>query len=857
MLFLKPEIYPVYMRRVIRVCFCTLVAAGISAPLTGQSAGRMSRNLLPAPGNAGIRQNLLGVRSERVLITAQEHPLFESSWTGHPDEVVAKTRYGNVSSRDLYLWMILRESPNKAYMFELLKKTKIPKDREALAKALRVEVDEYVFTNFIIPRLMPGAPPDSVYDFKHHVYTLPVWQTVFLQNIVGPAVTITEADRVKYLQEHTPQVVKPERLRARYIFMTSPETSPSEEQDRVEVAMDELRTSILAGATNFADAARAQSQAPSASNGGEIPPFQHGELFFLFENAAANLEPGGISPVFRGPRGFYMVQLIEVLEPQEPSLADPEQAKLVEEGLSRQVLRSAYDIMMRDMLLERRRIVEKTFAWDSLEDCEILGEVCNFQVSKGEFRSAWPDVEGNDLRLRKTVIDKQLRTILEREAMAQDVNDLGHGKDPLLERARWIAGNIIRRDAWIDQLRLDLPISEQLVRNFWDENPDLFTPLALKRVTKLTMTASNAAPLPAQTRIELDQVLARAAGIPEPVVVAQRVELDEERSSLVYDPIERTEEAYQMLTTPPTEPNFYTNDFSTGSLQSLIETAPVEVPSLQGEPAPGLEVIPGPSAITPGSLESLVDTPTTTPILDLPTTAPRGGAAPTPAAGGMGPGGILPVPEPVTPADPQDTLLPQTSETPAAASIVSEDEVTEPVGPPIVSRVRTPVVLPAAKPVGGAVPVSIAAPVISPGLVIEPTPNSTRQLKPPPTSSTPYNPDWFYVRRDGTKVQDIVGQYASTDWLLSLTELGFVYVPDLADAPRKLEEVPVGAFSRPVIVGQTAVSWFIEEARTSEKQSFDEIKTHVYDVYRNVQVDESVSRAYNSELEKANINYQF
>lgn len=846
-------------RRAIAICAVVLFAlSDTSLPLSAQSVGRMSKALLPAPGNVGIQTNLLA-RTDRALLTAQQHPLFDSSWMGRTDEVVAQTRYGNVTSRDLYLWMILRESPNRAYMFELFKRAKLPKEREELAEALRVEVDEFVFTNYVIPRLMPGAPTDAVYDFKHHVYTLPAWQTVFLQNVVATGATFTEADRVKYLQDNTPDVVKPERLRTRYIFKSSPETSDPVDQGRIEVAMDTLRTSILAGKTTFEAAARAQSDAPSASKGGEIPPFQHGELFFLFENAASILEPGGISPVFRGPRGLYMVQLIEVLEPEEPSLTDPDQAKLVDEGLSRRVLKAAYEIYMRDMLLERRRIVEKTFAWDSLEDCEIVGEVCSYQVSKGQFRSAWPDVEGNDLRLRTDVIASQLRTILEREAMAQEVNDLGYGKDPLLERARWMAGNIIRRDAWIDQLRLALPISEQLVRSFWQDNPDLFTPLALKRVIKLTMVPSNTAPLPAQTRIELDQVLAGAAGQPTAIKVAERQELDEERSSLVYDSLERTQEAFKMLTMPPSEPNFYTDEFSTGSLQSLIESEPVQMPSLQGDPAPGMDVMPGPSAITTDSLESLIEPPAITPILDLPTTGPRGGAAPTPAAGGKGPDGIMPDVEPDTPADPKDTLLPQTSGTPAPSSEseVYADDVAVPAGPPIVRNAITPVIVPATRPHGGAVPVSMVAPALAPGITLQPTPNIRNQLKPPPTSNTPYNPDWFYVRRDATGVQAIVGQYASSDWVLSTVDLGFVYVPDLADAPRKLNQVPVGAFSRPIIVGQNAVSWYIEEARTVEKPRFEEIKTHAYDVYRSTQLDESVSRTYNSELEKANIDYKF
>lgn len=857
-------------RRAVGICLAAIMVCNSTPPLWAQ-ARKLPRALLPGPGNVGIQLNLLGVRDNRAVVTAQQHPLFESSWMGHPDEVVAQTRYGPVTSQDLYLWMILRESPNRAYLFELHKKARFPKDREELAEGLRVEVDEFVFTNYIIPRLMQGAPADPVYDLKHHVYTLPAWQTVFLEKVVQPSVVIREADRVKYLQEHNPEIVAPQRLRVRYIFMAAPETAPIQEQDRVEVDMDELRTSILQGETDFASAARAHSHAPSASKGGEIPPFQHGELFFLFENAAAELEPGGVSRVFRGPRGFYMVQLIEVLEPEEPSLSNPVHARLVEEGLSRQVLKSAYDIYMRDMLLERRQIVEKLVAWDQLEDCEVLGEVCDFAISKGQFRSAWPGVEGNDLRLRFNLIAAQLRTILEREAMAQEVRDLGLGNDPLLERARWMSGNIIRRDAWVDQLRAALPISEELVRAFWSENPYLFTPMALKRVIRLTLTPSNTVPLPAQTRMELDKVLAQAAGQPLTVPVAKREELDEERDSIVYDTLMRTEAAFERMAEPPSGTNFYTDDFSTESLNSLMEMESLDVPSLEGEPAPGLEILPGPSAVTTDTLESLVDTPDSTPLLDLETTEPRGGQPPPPASGGFGPAAILPDVDrddegrinldgpimPVPPPAPVPVITPTPAVGTAANEAVPYEDEEDLVNRPFVPSSASPNVEPATRPRGGAVPVGITAPAVAPIAPLAPTPNIRKQQPPPDTSAIPYNPDWFYARLESTEIQKLIGQYASSDWLLSMDDLGFVYVPDLAEAPRRVDQVPVGAFSRPVVVGQKAISWYIEEARTVEKQPFEEIKTHAYDVYRDIQIDKSVSRTYNSELEKAGIKYKF
>ncbi len=874
-------------RRALSLCFAALLCVGFINHAHPQAMRRVSGALMPSTGGIGLVRTFQTLHAEPSGLSNTQHPLFDTSYAGSEQEILASTKYGNVTSSDLYLWMVMTRSENKAYLPQLLKKSRFQKERTELAEALRPEIDSFVFHNYILPRLLPAAPGDAVYDFKHYLYTLPAWQTVFLQRVVQSGIQITDADRQKYLQENTVKLVEPQRLRTRYIFLRSPETDDPITQGRTEVRMDELRAQILRGEISFEDAARQHSQAPSASRGGEIPPFQHGELFYLFEHAAAELEPGEISRAFRGPNGLYVVQLIEVIEPEKPSLSNPRHAEAVDEGLSRQVLRAAYEIYMRDMLLERRRLVEKPQAWDSLEEDEIVGSVCEFTICKSQMRSAFPHLEGSDLKFRYEEMATLLRSILELEAMAQEVREHGCHGDPILERARWMAGNLIRRDAWVDQLRAALPISEQLVYKFWQDNPKLFTPMALKRVIRLTMRPSNTAPLPTQTRMELDKVLAQATGQPMVLPLQQRIREDEEAHGIVPDVPARTAEAFEMLTNPSEEPNYYSDDYSQESLQAIIDAGSdgsSAVPE-DGALPPGLEPLSAPSSVTTDTLDSLVprepeptpnanvdpidpaeDSATTGTVLEISTiNGERGGAAPTPAAGGVSSPGIAldgEVGAPVADAD-LNMIAPGTRPTPAPVSIeeratreaADREESLESAGTPI--RGATRPAQPAATPTGGAVPIGITRQELVPGARLQATPNPDNQLKPPPTSSTPYNPDWFYARLTPTEIGNVVGHYSSSDWLLVMDDLGFVYTPDIADAPAKLEEVPIGAFSRPIVRDQNAISWYIEDARQLPTPPFEEVRTHAYETYRSVQLDKAMADRYNSELDKADIKYRF
>lgn len=429
-----------------------------------------------------------------------------------------------------------------------------------------------------------------------------------------------------------------------------------------------------------------------------------------------------------------------------------------------------------------------------------------------------------------------------------------------------MAGNIIRRDAWIDQLRQQLPISEELVHRFYVDHPELFVPMAPKRVIRLTLTPSNTVPLPAQTRMEMDKILANAAGAPVMVTVKKREQLDEEKDGLIYDANERVKDAFDMMARPEEDMNFYTNQAGSTETLQMEQTEPL--PSLEGEPAPGLETIDTPSDVTTDTLQSLEDRPAQTDTLDLVTTTPQGGAAPGSASGGIGGelGGedILPdIRKPIQPTptpDPDEVKaegapLSLTPLAPAEPKKVMRATEEVEVGP-VVKEPAEADVRPAQRPHGGAVPAAQVVPAV-PALNPEPTPNIRKQLKPPPTSNLPYNPDWFYARREFSSIQSIIGKYASSDWLLTMDDLGYVYLEDMPDVPFKVRNVPVGAFTRPILRGVSAVAWYIEAARTVAPQAYDEIKTHVYDVYRTVQIDKKVSQVYNSELDKADIDYRF
>jgi len=72
-----------------------------------------------------------------------------------------------------------------------------------------------------------------------------------------------------------------------------------------------------------------------------------------------------------------------------------------------------------------------------------------------------------------------------------------------------------------------------------------------------------------------------------------------------------------------------------------------------------------------------------------------------------------------------------------------------------------------------------------------------------------------------------------------------------------VDKVPVGDFSKPILEGNSAVSWYVEDARKLPKPAFEEIIPQVYTTYRTITVGKKTARTYDEQLKKANVRFSF
>ena len=134
-------------------------------------------------------------------------------------------------------------------------------------------------------------------------------RTLFEQQVVGVP-EANEVDAQTFYDENPTNFQTPEQVTASHILIA---TSDDESEDP-KATLEEIRASIIAGETSFAEAAAAHSSCPSSANGGSLGTFGKGQMVPEFEIAAFTQEVGEVGDIVETQFGCHIIQVSERTE---------------------------------------------------------------------------------------------------------------------------------------------------------------------------------------------------------------------------------------------------------------------------------------------------------------------------------------------------------------------------------------------------------------------------------------------------------------------------------------------------------------------------------------------------------------
>lgn len=142
-------------------------------------------------------------------------------------------------------------------------------------------------------------------DFKDQIRRQLLMRQVISQE-VGSRIILSRAEVRKYFEAHKAQFDSPPGVHLAEILISSQKHKPAEAEKLAKKALAKIQDGA-----HFSDVARQYSDAPSASNGGDVGFFKEGTIASNIAEAIAKVDVGETSGIIHTQYGYMIFKVLE------------------------------------------------------------------------------------------------------------------------------------------------------------------------------------------------------------------------------------------------------------------------------------------------------------------------------------------------------------------------------------------------------------------------------------------------------------------------------------------------------------------------------------------------------------------
>lgn len=122
--------------------------------------------------------------------------------------------------------------------------------------------------------------------------------------------SVTEKEITDYYSNNPNEFKTNEQIKASHILITVDENDTDETKTKKKQSLIDLKKQIENG-SDFAELAKANSDCPSKSNGGDLGFFERGQMVKPFEDTAFSLKPGQLSDIVETQFGYHLIKVTD------------------------------------------------------------------------------------------------------------------------------------------------------------------------------------------------------------------------------------------------------------------------------------------------------------------------------------------------------------------------------------------------------------------------------------------------------------------------------------------------------------------------------------------------------------------
>lgn len=382
-------------------------------------------------------------------------------------QTLATYSTGEITETELFLYLLLTGKDSPALFYDYVNSTDFNL-RGEMAKKIREYLQEIAYYKLLAQQRGWGLTPRTGLELKKlRVRLHPLYDYVWVDQVLKPQVKVLDEDIKLYYQQHINEFKHPEQVRVQTIYLKAPANKPLEERLKVRRKLEEIYQQIQAG-EDFGELAKKYSEAKSAPQGGELPLFSRGVYPKEFEEVAFSLEPGQISMIQDFKDGFYILRCLEKIPPRDLTLEQASPHILTKLQQTQLKLRHNYELKK---LLEESAPVIDTINFEFRAEDYPVVKVQKFQLTKAELLSLFPQIYKGML-LDMNYLKKVAHQVATYETIAQycERQKLTTG-NKLLELGGFFTNILLDGEAVEqEQIKTKLQISEQDERNYYEQH---------------------------------------------------------------------------------------------------------------------------------------------------------------------------------------------------------------------------------------------------------------------------------------------------------------------------------------------------------------------------------------------------
>lgn len=306
--------------------------------------------------------------------------------------------------------------------------------RSPLGIAIQPVIKQTILRMVAMQALAAQAGDWRPADDELYVKSFSAASAVWIEKVVKPQVKVLDRDIDLYYLAHSEKYLGRRRAQVRYIFKKTDPANPLSQVTTRE-GLEELARQIQAGKISFEAAARKNSDAPSAAQGGLIPIFENGTHFLAFEDQTFRLEkPGQLSAVFEGPLGYYLIQLVKIWPPYNTPVAEVRDE--IRARVRLEHLRHYFNYLMATQVYKRHIILNNGFWWGYLSLNAPIDQVDKNNLERLDYLRYFENPTSFFYEVQLGSVLRDNGYWVEGQTIMEELAAQGLANDPLIQRAR-------------------------------------------------------------------------------------------------------------------------------------------------------------------------------------------------------------------------------------------------------------------------------------------------------------------------------------------------------------------------------------------------------------------------------------